>query len=314
MRVIRQLADLPAAPAQAVIINCGTRWVTSLALVSTLRNAAVPLLLIDCESEDGSEPHFRALARRYQLAFHWLSWPLRDHGTTLDALFRDMRCERLLLVDSDVEIRSSAVYAQMHALLAADAAGYGAGFLHRSGWMGREHGVVRNDGYYAERMWIPLVLLKTDVVREALSRGSTFRARRRFLRANRTSMRSSLKAFMLRLVVYGGLGTSDRSVDGASRLPRFEGPEPLFIEYDTGAELHAALLASGRRFCALPDGLWGEVEHFHGITRASRLGVARRLVTGLRFAGANATREIEIIARVRTRLRSTYGVELDDSR
>jgi hypothetical protein len=105
MRVVHHLADLPSAPVRAVIINCGTRWVTSLALVSTLRNTDNPVLLIDCGSEDGSEAHFRALARRLALDFDWLSWPL------------------------------------------------------------------------AERMWMPLVLLRTALVKEALSSGATFRAR-----------------------------------------------------------------------------------------------------------------------------------------
>ena len=46
--------------AEAVIINCSTREQTTLALVSALRHARLPVTVIDCESTDGSYPFFAA--------------------------------------------------------------------------------------------------------------------------------------------------------------------------------------------------------------------------------------------------------------
>ena len=55
---INNLSDLPRSRERAVIINVGTKIVSPLALLSTLRYAGMPVLLIDCESKDGSLDHF----------------------------------------------------------------------------------------------------------------------------------------------------------------------------------------------------------------------------------------------------------------
>ena len=101
---IDKLSALPVADEYAVIINCGTKWVTTLALLSALRHAAMPVLLIDCESCDGSRAHFETLAQQNELSFHFLAWPLRPHPQALDELFANIPATKVLLVDSDVEI------------------------------------------------------------------------------------------------------------------------------------------------------------------------------------------------------------------
>jgi hypothetical protein len=111
--VITHLRELPPVPVQAVIINCGTRWVSTLELLSTLRHAGLPVLVIDCESADGSERHFQLLSRQAGIKFHWLAWPLRPHGMTLDRLFSEIAADTVLLVDSDVDIRDAGLVDDM---------------------------------------------------------------------------------------------------------------------------------------------------------------------------------------------------------
>ena len=84
--LIKTLAELGARDEQAVIINVGTKLVSTLALASALRFAGMPVLVIDCESDDGSFAHFSALQSR--LNFDLLAAPLRRHSAALDWLFR----------------------------------------------------------------------------------------------------------------------------------------------------------------------------------------------------------------------------------
>src|SRR5438093_3174207 len=63
--VISDLSGLPKTAETAVIINAGTKYVTTLALLSTLRHAQVPTIVLDCASQDGS--------------FGWFEHLLADH-------------------------------------------------------------------------------------------------------------------------------------------------------------------------------------------------------------------------------------------
>ncbi len=56
------------------------KLVTTLALLSALRYAGMPVLIIDCRSEDGSWEHFIKLMEAYD--FDLLSAPLKKHGET----------------------------------------------------------------------------------------------------------------------------------------------------------------------------------------------------------------------------------------
>src|SRR5687768_15725113 len=100
--VVHSLLDLPRVENRAIIINVGTKWVTTLALLSALRYARMPVLVIDCESKDGSAEHFKALMQNH--SFDLLSAPLKPHGHTLDWLFINIQSENVLLLDSDAEI------------------------------------------------------------------------------------------------------------------------------------------------------------------------------------------------------------------
>ena len=111
--IVSRLVDLPAQPARAIIINCSTKVVSTLALMSVLRHANMPVLLIDCASRDGSWAWFSALAKQH--TFDLLAMPLRPHGKTLDRIFCESRDENLLLVDSDLEILQADIFPKSNA-------------------------------------------------------------------------------------------------------------------------------------------------------------------------------------------------------
>src|SRR3954469_18269919 len=158
---------------ETVVINCSTREQSTLALVSALHHARLPVTLVDCESTDGSHAFFQRLQSRLQ--FTLTAMPLRRHGDTLDRLFAATDCEALLLLDSDAEILRDDLVPAMIAALESDA--YGSGFLHAGQWLGTDHGVPPGTGYYAPRMWIPCVMLKTAAIRAAIDGGASFRER-----------------------------------------------------------------------------------------------------------------------------------------
>jgi hypothetical protein len=308
LRQISSLQELGHVPDVAIIINCGTKWTTTLALASTLACTDCPVVVIDCESRDGSKRHFEHLAARYSLNFRWLEWPLRPHGTALDALFAVIASDTVLLVDSDVEIAEPRVVDAMVAAVAADPEAYGAGFLHEPAWMGAVHGLPEHVGYYAERMWVPLVLLETAAVRQALERGASFAQERVFGEVPGTQSLSRMLAMRFWLP---GLRNVPVLRSAAHDVVGLE-QAPAFVEYDTGARIHAALKAQGRTFAAIDPDLWRGVAHFHGVTRAGHERRVRAVARRMRLRRTdNATGERAILAQVQQRLAARYGIEAD---
>lgn len=298
---VDRLSRLPAMPNLAVIINCGTRWVSTLALVSLRARSDWPILVIDCESKDGSRAHFEQLSRRHGLHFHWLDWPLRPHGRTLDRLFDEVPAGQVLLVDSDVEIRDAAVLAAMQESLAADPSAYGAGFLHGPEWMGEAHGLPPHVGWYAQRMWIPLVLLRTAAIREARAVGESFLQRREFREI--AGHPGLSRALGLRFWIPGLRGLRRRG-DGT--------PEhAAFVEFDTGAAMHRCLAGFDHGLATPSRDLLCQVHHYHGVSRAQRRWRPRKLAERLHLAGmANDVAQDAIIDEVRARLARVYAIDL----
>ena len=304
MTPVASLAEVPQVQTLAVIINCGTKLATTLALVSALEHARAPVLLIDCESDDGSRAHFEQLARRYGLAFWWLEWPLRRHGAALDALFAAIPAERVLLVDSDLEIRDDRVIALMTKALAADAGAYGAGMLHGPAWLGKDHGLPDHVGYFAQRMWIPLVLLRTAAIAEALLAGASFRQHRDFVEIADRPLLSRWLAYRYWMPGLRRLRVPRRRDAGGSP------PAPAFVEYDTGAALHQRLCERGYRYAAIGADVFGhDVRHFHGVTRALRPHPIRALARHLGISLAdNSVTERKVDLEIRNRLADRYGI------
>lgn len=303
MRVVGSLADLEPVPQRAVIINCGTKWVTTLALASTLRNAACPVLLIDCESSDGSRAHFEALARAHAMTFDWLGWPLRPHGVALDALFGEIPDDRVLLVDSDIELLSPDLVPGMRAALAEDARAYGSGFVHASEWLG---GPASRRGYYVERMWIPFTMLRTSIVRDALRSGASFADRRVFRPGFATLIGRGLQ--QLHVVRHARSRAIARPARTAPTPAVPSAESPAYFEFDTGADLHQLFRADGYVLAEPTSGGWGDVRHFHGVTRASLIGGRRALARHWLGMAFNDTPQAMIASEVRERLARAYGI------
>jgi hypothetical protein len=304
MKIVSSLSEVPGVPVLAVIINCGTKLTTTLALASALAHGDAPVLLIDCESADGSRQHFTRLAHDHGLDFWWLDWPLRRHGIALDALLGSVQAKRVLLIDSDVEIRGDRVVQAMAHALDASPECYGGGMLHGPAWLGADHGLPSNVGYYAQRMWIPLVLLRTDPVVAALRAGASFAQRRAFTEIAGRPVLSRLLALR-----YWLPGLRELRIAGGER-GQGSAPTPAFVEYDTGADMHQALCAGGYRFAAIDPHIFGDdVLHLHGVTRAARphplRKIARRL--GLRPA-ENSVAENSVRDQIKNRLAERYGI------
>jgi len=284
-----------AGGTEAIIINCSTKEQSALALVSTLRHAKLPVTLIDCESTDGSRDFFRALQRR--LRFRFDSMPLARHGETLDRIFRATNRDRLLLVDSDAEILRDDLVPAMQA--AVEAGAYGSGFLHRGQWLGANHLVGGEVGYYAPRMWIPCVLLAVAPVSAALAAGASFRAH---VVCNEVPQLPPLARLLYWRFRVPGLRRLALQRLEPLRRTHF-GVRPHYVYYDTGASMHEWLTMHGRlEYADLGDARWPlAVRHAHGVTR-------RRLMRFMRNAAeVEATRREAV-----ERLEKIYGVPVPE--
>ena len=278
--LLGRIEDLPPAPEQAIIINVGTRLPTTLALCSALRHAGMPVLLVDCESKDDSLAAFTALMAREK--FDLLSAPLRPHGRTLDWLFGATRAEKILLVDSDLEILGPEILAFMRQFI-DEPPTFGAGFCDGPGVLVHEQGFLHG-AYYAERPWMPLAMFKVARVREALAAGASF-----------------VDKVVFNDIVSGGLLTR-AARRFKLRLPELlranhNGRRPEIVFYDTGAAVYQEL-RFGRElvFAGLPA-------HFAPRYATHFSGVSRHVVQG------GGTPIDRIADTVIERLRSVYGVE-----
>jgi hypothetical protein len=287
---LEDLSQLAPSPEQAVIINVGTRLPTTLALLSALRHAGMPVLMVDCESKDGSVEWFSSLMREH--AFDLLRAPLRKHGHTLDWLFAHVRCDKLLLVDSDVELLGPDILGFMRQFI-DDARTFGAGFIDGPGFLVGERGFLHN-AYYHERPWIPLAMLKVPLVREALAQGCSL--------ADKVVL-NDVTGGLLTRVARRARQTVPALARVGVRVPdllrtAYNGFRPEIVYYDTGAEVYEHLrFGKEYLFAGLPA-------HFAPRYVTHFSGVSRHVVQG------GGTPIASIAAVVRERLRAGYGVEL----
>jgi hypothetical protein len=287
---LRDIGELAESRQRAIIINVSTRLPTTLALLSALRHAGMPVLLVDCESKDDSLATFRSLLATHD--FDLLSAPLKPHGRTLDWLFAHVRAEQVLLVDSDLELLGPDILAFMRQFI-DDPRTFGCGFIDGPGFLVAEQGFLHN-AYYAERPWIPLAMFKTALVREALAEGCSFVDKVVF---NDFVSRGLLTKVMRRarqsLPVLQRLGVD---VPGALRTAH-NGWRPEIVYYDTGAEVYQHLrFKKELLFVGIPA-------HFAGRYTTHFSGVSRHVVQG------GGTAIDRIAATVIERLRTGYGVD-----
>jgi hypothetical protein len=294
MRFTR-IEDVPHANERAIIINCGTKVVSTLALVSTLRHVAMPVLVIDCESKDGSLEHFLGLMNRFP--FDILSAPLRGHGNTLDWLFSSINADKVLLVDSDVEILDAGIFQFMREYI-DEPWTFGAGFINGPTWIDDVPGNALEGAYLQERLWIPLTFLKVKFIREALTAGVSFRARTiyndLFFSPNLSYRLACLKSRFSML----------KRVHTPKFLRRtYYGHSPSVVYCDTGAEMLQHLKYKRElAFAGLPDRFHKRyVTHFGGLTRV--------VLDQMEIAEPKKT---SVQDEVRRRLYKHYGIVIED--
>jgi hypothetical protein len=209
-------------------------------------------------------------------------------------VFRETTRDALLLLDSDAEILDARLVPAMLDALAPGT--YGSGFLHAGEWLPASHGGGRDKGWYAERMWIPCVMLDVAAVREALDAGVSFAQR---VTGNEvpqipwlaTLLRQRFRVPGLRGLALDGLRSSRRE---------FGGERPHYVYRDTGADVHDYLVnRRGLAFANLGSAWWPTaVAHRHGVTR-------RQLRPWMRNAadvGASRADAVE-------RMEKVYGVK-----
>ena len=286
---------MPVSTAEIVIINCSTRELTALALLSALRHGGLPVTVIDCESTDGSVGYFRKLQHLH--SFELKQLPLRRHGVTLDRIFRETTRDALLLLDSDAEILDPRLVPAMRDALRPGI--YGSGFLHAGEWLTADHGGGDHKGYYAERMWIPCVMLDAAMIKEALIAGQSFRQRVIGHEIPQWPRLSRLLRLRFRIP-----GLRRIALDGLREWrPVYRGIKPHYIYCDTGADLHDFLCnRRGLAFADLGAHWWPTaVAHRHGVTRR-KLRPWMRNAADVGLSRAEAT---ERVAKI-------YGVKLPE--
>ena len=166
----RAVHAMPAPSAEIVIINCSTRELTALALVSALRHGGLPVTVIDCESTDGSIEFFQHTAA---------AAAIRSGAAAVAPARRDAGPD----ISRNHARRAAAARFRRRdprpAPGARHAGGAAAGHLRqrlsaRGEWLAAAHGGGDHKGYYAERMWIPCVMLDAADRRRSADRRPEF--------------------------------------------------------------------------------------------------------------------------------------------
>lgn len=258
--IVQEISQLNPVTQRAVIINHNTRAVTFLALLSALRHAQVPLLLVDCASTDGSMDFFTAKMHQYD--FDLLQAPLHKHGLTLDRLFGQLNDEQVLLIDSDAEILNNNIISFVNKHI-ADPQVFAAGFLNGPGWLtGADFaGTSYANALYAERPFMPLVLWKVQQVKAALQAGYSFADR--MVNNEFAQLPPMLTGIFKRL--YAVL----RREPSWYFRKRYYLSYPRMVYFDTGAMLYHYLRYDQMGFFVnLPEPCHGQyITHFWGATR-----------------------------------------------
>jgi hypothetical protein len=171
--VITHISQLTPVSQRAIIINHNTKALTLLALLSALRYANVPVLLIDCASTDGSFDFFKSSMGKYD--FDLMSAPLKKHGRTLDSVFSLIKDEKVLLIDSDIEILDYEIISFLNRHINEPNV-FASGFLNGPAWLTDKNfqGTSFENALYHERPFMPVVLWKVQYVKEALQAGYSF--------------------------------------------------------------------------------------------------------------------------------------------
>jgi hypothetical protein len=310
---VNRIEDQSHEAVRAVIINVGTELVTTLALASAIEHCSIPILLINCDPTAESRSHFSKLMDEWD--FDVLEAPGRTHGRTLDRLFRKIKADSVLLLDSDAEIRDRAVIERMLSDLQHPSV-FGAGFVHGAGWLGEGSGCGRDVVLYEERPWLPCALFRTDDMQKALAAGVSFEMR---VIHNDFAFSKALSQQLAKRLQATGFTPPSKTIQRlpedikhrlrSSALPwlrwarrEFHGLRPNVVYMDTGADIYQWCKYHGRRRFAGPplELLEDRIVHYQGVTRRHLYGdrAPKSTIAGAHFALSDI--ESEVLSRLRT--------------
>jgi len=268
--IYTSLSDIPYRKEQAIIINVGTRFVSSLALLSTIKRGGMPVLLIDCSYQNRTDDFdfFKSLMSDF--SFDLFSMRLDNHGKTLDYLFRNLNTDFILLVDSDLEILDDTIVGLMRKYIQKPNV-FGSGFQHGGLWLEKKvHWEENRNGYYEERMFIPFTLLNVKKIREALEFGISFDIRQEYnlLHFNQNLSRRILNSPKLNKLPF--FRNYEYNIFNIFKKV-YHKKKPLIILHDTGSDIYMYLRYQKSYFFAGVDANTtiesDFVKHYSGITR-----------------------------------------------
>ncbi len=263
-QLISTLSELPKFDTVAFIIGIDTRIFTTLAAVSAARHLAVPLLLIDGYSNDGSFETLRSLD--LPTTSYLVRMERRVHGLLIDLLMWQLNAKRVLLIDSDVEVKSPAAFNAMTASLEAEKTNdpilWGAGYAHG------DHDMA-SDGmphaWFPKRPWIPFALFDRARCVEMLNAKSSFEAKH----IGNEFRGSWIANLLVKRAYFTRTQRWALSVLAPFRGER-RGQRAAFYIYDTGALIYEAAESRSWTFADIGGTLIAEsVAHYDGATRSA---------------------------------------------
>jgi hypothetical protein len=200
----------------------------------------------------------------------------------------------VLLVDSDVELLNSEILRIIRQFIDEDIV-FGGGFINGPCWL-----VGHEGGYYEERFWVPLVMLKSSMIRDALAAGYSFLPKTVY---NDFPPSPFISRVLFDIRFRFSILRNSKIWQCLNPFRRsFHGNKPSWVILDTGAEIHQYLkYRKGYEFIGFPEHFHSRyVNHFQGITR---------YITNPRdpYGGTPLAQVEEIIRR---RLNQEYGFTL----
>jgi hypothetical protein len=285
------LSDVPFAPMIGVIVSLNTRVFTTLAVASAARYLGIPLLIVECESTDGS---YETLSRLVLPTQAWIvRSPKQIHGVLIDRLMRELKSTRVVLIDSDVEVRDAIAFRAMQA--AMDVAVAGEDVTYAAGWAHGDHDMSNDTmphAWFPRRPWIPFALFDRRICAELIAVGCSFEATEV---GNELPVPVLARLLAMRWHVSWARGWTFGWLRGFRKQRR--GVSASFYVYDTGALIYEAAEARKLRFGDIgQQTMEASISHFSGATRRTR---------SERWSGYSAA-ELPILETLRT----SYCIEL----
>jgi hypothetical protein len=261
---IANLDELPQLSTLGIVIGIDTRIFTTLAVASAAQHLRIPLLIVDGYSNDGSFETLRELNLPTEA---WLiRMERRTHGIFIDKLMRELKAARVLLIDSDLEVRDGNAFAAM--MQSLDTAAQTNRLAYGSGCSHGDHD-MSNDGmahvWFPRRPWIPFTLFDRARAVELIDTPSTFEAKRI---GNEFPIQWIANQLLKRGHFQFSKGWQWNALAPLRGVRR--GTRAAFYIYDTGALVYEAAEARHWPFAEIGwDTMNASVVHHEGATRSA---------------------------------------------